>query len=171
MPRSDRLFVTLFAVILVVGAIAVAIGVRHAGQQAAADGHRMEATAETARALLQLHYAMGMYRVEALRDVDGDGLGEHGPLDEVASAELLGADVAAWTVVDQDLQRGVYRYHAILPAATDDAEQRYAVVALPGEAGLPVLAIDQEGAVRVAPPDFRPDAGAPVDPGTWQRWQ
>jgi len=152
MQRSDRLFVILFAVILVVGTVLVVIGVRVGGERATAQGARMEASAGAARALLQLHYAMERSRIDALRDADEDGEGE-------------------WRQVEGGLQRGGYRFHVVLPTAVDDAEQRYAVVALPRQADWPLLAIDPRGDVRIAPPDFTPDGDAPVDPSLWPVWR
>ena len=165
MQRGDKAFVILFAVILVVGTVLVVVGVRAAGAQAAADGARMEATAAAARDLLKLHYAMSRYRIDATRDADGDGIGEYGDLAAVVASPHLAAE--DWQQVETGLQHGGYRYRAILPTAIDDAEARFAVVALPRDGAWPVLAIDQRGDVRIAPAGFTPSADAPVDPGEW----
>lgn len=172
MSRSDRSFVIAFAVILVVGSILVGFGIRSAGIRAAEDGARMQASAEAARGLLQLHYAMNRYRVDAGRDPDHDGQGGFAPLDQIEAAGLLDED---WQPVASEegggLQRQGYRYRAFLPAEADAAEQRFVVVALPRQRDWPVMAIDQAGDIRLAPPGFVPGEGGQVDPGAWPTWR
>ena len=167
MTQSKQGFPVIAVTAVVLGMAAVAVAIWYTVSMFAFDSRRMGGATQAVAGLLRLQRAMGQYRIEAYRDADGDGQGEYPELPALLDAGLVEAE---FTAMHGGLQRGGYLYQAVLPGEVDQREVMCVVVALPAEQGWPVMAVDQDGIVRIAPADFTPDPQAPVDPSAWAVW-
>ena len=130
------------------GILAVALfGMWAFGVPALAHGARVRSEAPVIQNMYVIAMKQDMFRAYALRDNDGDGRGEYGPLFDLSRTRP--------PLVHESLGVGEefgYRFSVILPPKIDDSELAYFAFAVPdryGVTGRRAFYVDETGVVRI----------------------